>query len=183
MSANMQAKELKPELTTTPKIVEVESLFDRMRHVYDAISQRAHALFQGRGETEWRAIDDWLRAENELLHPLSVEMFESDGDVTVHVDVPGFKAEDISLSVEARKLTIAGKREETSERSKGTLVYKERSSNEFFRSLSLPADVEPGNAEATLSNGVLTLNLKKVAKEDAAKEPVEVPVKVEATDS
>ena len=40
-----------------------------------------------------RDLDDWFRAESELLHPLPLELKETDGDFTVRAEVPGFTAE------------------------------------------------------------------------------------------
>jgi HSP20 family protein len=159
----------------TPKIVEVESFADRIKGVYESIAERAYELFHGRGGAEGYHLDDWLRAESELLRPTAVEVLESEGEVIVHADVPGFRAKDIEVSVEPTRLTIAGKREESSEQKAGERVYSERTSSEVFRSVSLPTEVEPGNASATLSDGVLTLTMKKARKP----EPEQIEIKEE----
>jgi len=155
-----------------PKVVAVESLTDKIESIYRSITERAYELFHGRGGVEGDALDDWFRAESELLKPMSVEILESDGDVIVHADVPGFRAADIELSVEPMRLTITGKHEESSERKIGERVYTERSSNQIYRTLALPAEVEPGKATATIADGVLTLTMAKIPKPKP--EPAEV---------
>jgi len=162
MSSKKQSEMHESALVASPTIVEVESLTDRIKSIYDSIAERANELLRGHGR-EGRDLDDWLHAERELLHPMSVEMLESADDIIVHADVPGFKAKDIKVSVEPSRLTITGMREESAERSAGERVYTERSASEIFRSLGLPAAVEPGKATATLTDGVLTLTLTKAA--------------------
>jgi len=44
----------------------------------DAIAARAHALYEGRGGTpgDGRAAEDWLQAEQQLLHELEVQRLD-----------------------------------------------------------------------------------------------------------
>ncbi len=71
--------------------------------------------------------------------------------------------------MEPRRLTITGKRETNKEEKKGKTVYTETCSNQIFRVLDLPADVEPEKATTTLKNGMLQLTLPKIAKAQSAK--------------
>ena len=57
---------------------------------------------------------------------------------------------------------------------KGKTVYKEQCSNEIFRAVALPAEVDASKATATLKNGVLELHVPKSAK--AAAKSVEVKI-------
>jgi HSP20 family protein len=75
-------------------------------------------------------------------------------------EVPGFKMDDIEVSVMGNQLTIKGHRGfETQE---GTTFHRrERRTGEFTRSLTLPVDVDPDKVEATLADGVLTVVMPK----------------------
>jgi HSP20 family protein len=146
-----------------------------MKETIDAVARRAFDFFEANGRRFGRELEDWLRAERELLHPLFLEISETDGALTVDVEVPGFTEKDVEISLEPRRLTISGTRETTEERKKGTTVYSERASNRIFRVVELPADVDTASAaiNATYDKGVLTITLPKKAKSEARQIKVE----------
>ena len=86
------------------------------------------------------------------------------GTVTVKAEVPGFEVKDLEVTLEPQRLVISGKRETKEETKKGKTVYKEQCSNEIFRAVPLPAEVDASKATATLKNGVLELQVPKSAK-------------------
>jgi HSP20 family protein len=153
-------------------VVEAERLLKRMREVSEAIAKRAYDFFEERGGEIGRDIDDWLHAELELLKPVPVEITEEEGVLKVRAEVPGFAAGDIQVSVERRRVIISGNVEKTGEQKTEKTVYTERQSNEIFRALDLPAEVDPDKVTATLKDGVLELTLAKAA----ISEPVRVEV-------
>lgn len=79
----------------------------------------------------------------------------------MRAEVPGFKAEEIKVSVESDRLIISGESESTTEEKTEQTVYNERRSRQFCRAIALPADVDPRTATATLKDGVLELALNK----------------------
>jgi len=157
------------------KVVEPQSLIDRVNQIYETISRRAFGLFQDEGGVPGRDVDHWLRAEAELLQPVCVNVTESDDALAVQAEVPGFSAGDLEVSIESGRLTISGKKESKEEQKKGKAIYRERRSNEILRVITLPAAVDVSKATATLTNGVLELSLPKTAEAQA----VRVEVKAE----
>ena len=79
------------------------SIFNRMEELHHAIARRAFEIFEGKGRWPGRELDDWLRAESELLHPMHLELMESDNHVTVRAEVPGFSAKELEINVEPRR--------------------------------------------------------------------------------
>jgi HSP20 family protein len=140
----------------------MEGLLDRMQDAYTSIARRAYEIFDREGRGIGRDLEHWLRAESELYHPLHFVMKESDKTLTIRAEVPGFSAKDLEVSVEPRRLAISGKRETKEERTKGTAVYCEQCSDQIFRLLDLPADVDPSKTTATLKDGMLELEIAKV---------------------
>jgi len=106
-------------------------------------------------------LDDWLRAESELLHPMHLELADSDSDLTVKAEVPGFSAKDLEINIEPRRLTVTGKRETKEETKKGKTVYSELCGNEILRVIDLPAEVDISNVSAVLKDGVLNIKMAK----------------------
>jgi HSP20 family protein len=143
------------------KLADVDDIFRDMRETFDSIAHRAYEIFEANGRQFGRDMENWFRAEHELLHPVHLEMRESDKELTVKAEVPGFESKDIEISVEPSRLTIAGKREWNKEEKEQKLVYSERRSNQFFRCVDLPAEVNPEKASATLKDGVLELKIPK----------------------
>ena len=94
---------------------------------------------------------------------MHLDIVEAEGALTVRAEVPGFKAEEMEVSVEPRRLTITGKRESRSEQKKGRMVYSDRCSNQFLRVVNLPAEVEASKMTATLKDGILELEVPKAA--------------------
>jgi HSP20 family protein len=82
----------------------------------------------------------------------------------VKAEVPGFSYRDLEVTMEPSRLTISGKRESSKEEKKGKTVYSETCSNEIFRVVELPAEVDTGKATATLKDGILQLSVPKAAK-------------------
>jgi len=138
-------------------------VFDRIQERYNAIARRAFEIFDSNGRWLGHELEDWVRAESELLHPLHLEISETDENLAVRAEVPGFTAKELTIDVEPRKLTITGKHEAQEENKKGKTVYSERCANEILRVINLPAEVDSSKVTATLKDGVLNLEMPKAA--------------------
>ena len=146
------------------KLVEPKTLFDRINQMQQTIARRAFELFEGDGGLFGRDWEHWFRAESELLHPVHMNITESDDALAVQAEVPGFSPNELEINIESRRLTISGKKESREERKKGKTIYHERCSNEILRVVDLPAEVDATKAVATLKNGVLELTVPKTAQ-------------------
>ena len=138
-------------------------VIDRIQQTYDAIARRAFEIFNNNGSWFSHEMEDWLRAESELLHPLHLEMKESDDSLTVRAEVPGFNTKELEISVEPNRLMIVGKHEAQEEKKKARTIYSERCANEILRVVELPAPVDSSKASATLKDGILNIELPKAA--------------------
>ncbi len=138
-------------------------VFERMNQLYDSIEKRAFEIFDRNGRWFGRDLSDWLQAESELLHPVHLEISETDGALNVRAEVPGFEAKELDIRVEPRELTISGKHETKEETKKGKTIYSERCANEILRCVELPAEIDSSKVSATLKDGILSIELPKVA--------------------
>lgn len=144
--------------------VKYTSLLDQIENTFNNLSRRAYDIFESNGRAFGRDLENWFQAEGELLHPIHLNMTETDGSIEVKAEVPGFTEKELEISVEPRRLTITGKRESKKEEKKGKTVYAERCSDQILRILDLPVEVEADKVTATLKNGVLEFALPKAAK-------------------
>lgn len=92
----------------------------------------------------------------------SVDIKESPETLSLVVELPGLKKEDVSIMVENQVLTIAGERKFESEQKDETYHRIERSYGGFLRSFTLPANVKADQVDARFENGLLTVTLPKV---------------------
>jgi HSP20 family protein len=161
---------MSPQSATQPAKVPVSvkqpatsDALDRIQQTYDSIARKAFEIFENNGRWFGHDLEDWFRAESELLHPLHLEMTESDDDLTVRAEVPGFSTKELEINVEPRRLTLVGKHEGQEERKKAKTIYSERCAKEILRVVYLPADVDGSKASATLKDGILSIELPKAA--------------------
>lgn len=147
--------------TAATKQTGAEDIFAQMQEVYDSISKRAFEIFDNNGRWFGRELSDWLQAESEILHPVHLEIAETDDALNVRAEVPGFTANELDIHVEGNRLTIAGKHETKEESKKGKTIYSEQCAKEIFRSVDLPSDIDAAKVNATLKDGVLGIDLPK----------------------
>jgi HSP20 family protein len=154
-----------PEKEAVPvKSLPGSDLFERVRELSNAIARRAFELFDGHGRTDGHDLEDWFRAESELLHPVHLDLAESGDAFTVRAEVPGFTAKELEVGVEPHRLSISGKRESSEEHTNKKTIYKEQCSNQIYRAIDLPGEVDTSKVTAILKNGVLELSMPKAAK-------------------
>jgi HSP20 family protein len=144
--------------------VKFENLAEGINKMFERVAQRAYQIFEGNGRNWGHEIDDWFKAETELLHPVHVAITEEGDELEVKAEVPGFNEKEIKVGVEPHRLTITGKRETSKEEKKGKTVYEESCSDQILRTLDLPIAVDADKVTATLKNGILQMTMPKAAK-------------------
>ena len=93
------------------KVVKYTSLFDQMDKTFSALARRAYEIFERNGRVFGRDLENWFQAERELLHPVALNITETDEAFTVKAEVPGFTEKEIEVGVEQGRVTISGQRE------------------------------------------------------------------------
>lgn len=98
------------------------------------------------------------------LAPYGVDIREDNDHFYVEAELPGFKKEEIDMTLENQTLTIsAQRRTETTDGNgkKGEHLLRERRYSRFLRSFTLPPTVDEGSVDAKLVDGVLTVTINK----------------------
>lgn len=122
------------------------------------------------------------------LAPFGVDIREDADHLIVEADLPGFRKEDVDITLENGTLTIdAEKRQEAepepaktagargragapqaqqqaahaAQGRRGNYLLRERRYERFTRSFTLPQNVDEQNVQAKLENGCLTITLSK----------------------
>jgi HSP20 family protein len=147
----------------TPSKIQTTNLAERIQELFDLVSRRAYELFESNGRAMGRDLADWFQAEAELVHPVRLDLSESEDAFTVNAEVPGFTEKELEITVEPRRLTISGKRETKEETKTKKMVRTERRTNQILRVVDLPGEADTEKAKATLKNGILELEIPKAA--------------------
>ena len=157
--------ELDSEIFFAPETLKLspgDAFFELAQEFSNRISCRAYELFESKGFAHGHDREDWLQAASEILLNVPVDIKGTEIELTIRADVPGFSEKDLEVRVAPRSVCIAGKREELSEQKEEKAVYSERRSNQIFRVLELPSEIDPERVNATVSEGILEIKLLKV---------------------
>jgi HSP20 family protein len=98
--------------------------------------------------------------------PYAVDVREDPDHLYVEADLPGFKKEEIDITLENQQLTISAEHKEKSGNGadgakQGDWLLRERRYARFMRSFTLPPTVDDQSVDAKYSDGVLTITLNK----------------------
>lgn len=100
------------------------------------------------------------------MQEIDVDVSETDTEVVVTADLPGYEKEEISITLNDNRLTLAAERTESNTEDNARYHRRERTHRQVRRTVSLPADVDEGQTSATHQNGVLTVTLQKRQTDD-----------------
>lgn len=91
-----------------------------------------------------------------------VDLCESEEWVTISVELPGVRAEQVEVSLTNERLHIVGRKRKVASRGVISHLCSERSFGQFARTLELRWPVRTDGATAALKDGVLTIRLPKL---------------------
>ena len=109
----------------------------------------------------------------EEVESFPIDISETENEIIVRADLPGFSKDEVSVNATENALTIeAGHKEERRER--GEKYYTvERRVGSLRRVISLPLEVDPEKAKAKMKDGVLEVILPKKEKKKGKEIKVE----------
>lgn len=93
----------------------------------------------------------------------AMDLQDKGDNYVVLIDVPGMDADSISVTLEHNRLSISAKQryEKEDKDSQGNVIFRERRSGSFKRSLSLPGPVKEGGMKTEFDKGVLRITIPK----------------------
>ncbi|HSJ85611.1 MAG TPA: Hsp20/alpha crystallin family protein, partial [Anaerolineales bacterium] len=102
-----------------------------------------------------------LRNGGSSWSSLPIDMYQTNDDVVVKAVVPGFRPDQVQISVTGDVLTIRGEVKQEEENKERAWHIREHQFGSFERAVSLPVSVISDKATAEFENGVLTITLPK----------------------
>jgi HSP20 family protein len=158
--------ENKIEKTMKPIPVPYEEFESFPKHVeefFDLIARRPFELLEKRPFLLGREFEHLFKHEPELLRPILAKMYETEENLVVHAEVPGFTEKELNISCEPWRLVITGKKEykEEAKTEKKEEIPAHMEKMQVYKTIKFPVEVKPENVKATLKNGILELTLPK----------------------
>lgn len=151
------------------RAVPVERMMDPIEHVVARFFSDFPRIAWPR--FDWPEVWRPLR-ELELKVP-AVDVYEEGDDLVVKAELPGLTKDQIEVTLADKTLTIKGEKTRSEEVKDKDYFRSERTFGSFTRTITLPVEVQPDAASATLKDGVLEIRLPKTA------EPGKRPKKIE----
>ncbi|MDD4687310.1 MAG: Hsp20/alpha crystallin family protein [Candidatus Cloacimonetes bacterium] len=101
---------------------------------------------------------------------MAMDITEHDKEFSIQANLPGFKKDNVKISIHDNQLLIEAMCEDNKEEQKGTVYRCERYSGSYRRNLMLPENANISAINAKMEDGVLTLTIPK--KEPTPKQEI-----------
>jgi HSP20 family protein len=95
---------------------------------------------------------------------LPVDITETDNGYLIKAPVPGFKPEEVEVSLSDGVLSIKAEHKEEKTEKKKNFLRREVAYGNFERMIALPNDVQGDNIKAAFKNGVLQIEVPRAPK-------------------
>jgi len=126
------------------------------------LNRKINSSLKGNGES--REMEKESKWEEEVEAELTVDVYQTPSDIVVQTMVAGVQPENLSITITRDMITIKGKREENQSIDAQNYFVQELYWGSFSRTISLPEEVDPEEAEAIEKHGLLIIKLPKLDK-------------------
>jgi HSP20 family protein len=116
--------------------------------------------------------EDWANGEPE--GQLTVDVYQTNDDIVVESAIAGIRPDDLDITVTTDSISIRGRRDHQKSVRDEDYLYQECYWGRFGRSIILPQEVDPENAEVLFKNGILTVRLPKANRKKTRKLHVKI---------
>jgi HSP20 family protein len=95
---------------------------------------------------------------------LPVDVRRDGNQLVIEASVPGFKPDEVNVTVDNGVLTIDAQHQEESEKTEKDFIRRERYQGRYFRQLTLGEKVDGDKARAEFKDGILTVSVPLISK-------------------
>jgi len=141
-------------------------IFEKIAQRFETVRRRAFELFEQRGREPGHDVEDWLKAEHELLGWPAAEFAEKDGAYEIRIALPGIDAKDVDVTATPTEILVRAATNEEKRTRKGDVLWTEFDSNEVYRRFQVPNPINADKVTATLENGILKINALETASKE-----------------
>ncbi len=121
-------------------------------------------MFEDMTTGRWLQPFGWQRPIGLMIPMPHVDVIDHDDEVLVRAEVPGYKKEEIAISLMDGSLMIKGETKSEKKEESESFYRCEISHGSFSRTIGLPAAIDDAKAKASMKDGVLEIALPKLEK-------------------
>ena len=134
---------------------------DCTKRITDIIARRAFQFSEARGFTPGHEMEDWKRAESEIVSPICGGWTLANDKIVVTAAASLYKEGAIEICVEPRRLAIFGRQRASSGHNMPGEDRYNTEGQEIVRIRDLPVEIDPYGATALFDHCMLEMSLPK----------------------
>lgn len=134
---------------------------ERDGRIRDAIAKRAFQICESRGGSSGHQLEDWRRADSEILRPLNCGYLVADDKIELSTDAASFGEGEIEICVQPRRLMICEKEQICKPGGPREKIGSSMNRDLVFWYLDLPLEIEPSEVTAKFRGRTLEIDLPK----------------------
>jgi len=142
---------------------EFEGFPKHVEEFFDLIARRPWELLENRPLLFGRELEHFFKNEPEMIRPLFLRLYETEENLVVRAEVPGYTERELNILCEPWRLVITGKKEikEEAKIERKEEVPTGLEKAHIYKTVKFPVEVKPDAVKATLKHGILEVTLPK----------------------
>jgi HSP20 family protein len=152
------------------------SLFQEMDRLFDDMTRDLSDWFWWPSQRKiWRPLSLRLREEKPWFRTPLANISEEKDQFNIKAELTGIEKGDIEKKVRKGVMEIKGEaKEEKKEEKEGELVRREYRSSSYYRSFTLPENINEDAIDASFDKGILNVKIPKKEPKEPEKTKIEV---------
>lgn len=131
--------------------------FDDMRRFQKKMQDRMNMMFNRFDISDY----DFPALRKSTIRRAVSDMRDTGKEIVVHMELPGVDKKDIKIDIVGNQLEVSVQKRQQASVKKKDYIHAERSYRGFYRSLTLPSDVNANKISASYNNGLLEIKIPK----------------------
>jgi HSP20 family protein len=131
-------------------------------------------LTKAGGAVAARTARSTIVQDDEPEGQLTIDVYQTSSEIVIESTIAGVNPEDIDIDVTNDSVTIRGARKREKEVKDEDYFYRECYWGRFSRSVILPQEINPEDADVSFKNGILSIRLPKLVRKKSKKLKVKI---------
>jgi len=110
----------------------------------------------------------YVEEEEEEDGELPIDLYQTDSEIIIQAFVAGVRPDELQITITRDTITLKGSRKMSQSVDEEDYAIRELYWGTFSRTVELPAEVEPEEAEAVEKHGLIIIKLPKIDKQKRA---------------